>query len=262
MGTVTEDVISGSSVNQDKDGWKAIRTFVVEGVEGDSHQRLYNALLEGGIPTRGDDHPSIGGIRVDSRQATPEGRGVVRITINYQRLDSGTEPPSPSEPAQITVGSSVQEKETAFDFRGDQLVVPYTYESGVDGDGNPITETVFQPGNVTVQVPATILALSRKEDQDPLTKSREFVGTINVASWRGGAPGTWLCTRIEGQSSTGGEDYVVQYEFMYNPDTWDAVIVYKDPETGLPGSEVNKEEGNGYTTAVVYPEQNFDELNI
>lgn len=264
MATVTEDNIEGGGLSVGPDGYVATRIFTVDGVTGDKKARMYNAILTAKIPRRGDLHPVIPGLRVDTLNAVPLSASQFRVTCVYKNL-VGFSSPVNAAPT-LAVGSSVTGTTTnkAYGFvegtgavENGLMIVKYT---ATNDDGSTTEKT--QTGEIELQVPQTVYNLSRKEKGDPGNKALNFVGTVNSTTFRGWPARHWLCTRIQGQSQDGGETWQVDYEFQFNREKWDATVVYVDPETNeVPKSPIPS-KGNGIAVFKPYPEQNFVVLGV
>jgi len=91
MSTVQLDIIDGSGLTETRDGYEAVRVAQVTGIDATTDgAALWAALDAGGMPKRGDEHPTIPGIFVDTRSASTEGSdsAVVRVTLTYRSLSS------------------------------------------------------------------------------------------------------------------------------------------------------------------------------
>jgi hypothetical protein len=253
MSASVADIIEGTSLKQEDDGkYTLSRTFIVTGLSGTASQRVMEALSVTGIPAFREAHPTISGLVVASRDVNVIDQENAQITCTYKSLTIQLTPPSETSTPQITVGSSVQPKDINLDINGDLMVVEYTPE----GEATAIEQT----GTVSVMLPQTIYRYSRLEPSDPSSKSVTYTGKVNSTSFKGGAAGTWLCTRIEGTSTDGGESFQVEYEFQYNQDGWAAVVCYIDPETGAPPGDLV--DNTGIRAFEVYAEIDFSGLSL
>lgn len=130
----------------------------------------------------------------------------------------------------------------------------------VAADGTETKETQSQGGEVDVQIPQLVLQTDRIEKFSPKAKAKEFVGTVNSNIIGTDLPRTWLCTSIQGRTDNDGESYNVTYEFQFNPETWDAIVVFIDKETGNPPPGLV--EGEGIQVVQVYRAKDFNRLKI
>lgn len=259
------DSISDAFIEQSTNGVSVRRVAIVSGISGSSATVLGNALLAPGIPRFGDSHP-IYNTTVQSVRAEPasnQSPDTVKVIIDY-----GFPQPSGDDfgiivdevaPPTIEVISTVQSVTTNKDVDNKLITVSKTT---TDAQGNPTTDT--QGGTVSFQAPMTTVRFRRKEPFSPGNKSVLYTGKINSGPIDGFAPHTWLCTNLSGISNDGGNTYNVTYEFQHNIDTWDAVIVWTDPKTGLPDPAVDA-NGNitsGVAVVQIYREIDFSPLQL
>lgn len=251
------DVVEGGSLSETQDGYEVVRIAWVEDLTGRAEERLYNAVRAAGVPRYGDPHPSIQNLRVVQRSAAFEGgKDRVIVTLTY-RVPQANESP-PSDPAGNTqagivrVGSTVQGGTTQKDVDGDPIVVKHKLQGS--------TAFTTQGADVELSIPQHVLSETRKERSTPANTSRAFTGKVNQFAIWGGAARTWLCTRIDGTTNDGGLTYEVTYEFQFNDQTWDATVVFRDPETGRPVDAPVAREG--IKTVQVYQVANFAALGL
>lgn len=260
--SVKANIIKGETLSEDADGFRSVVVYQVTGLSGNANARLYNALLADGVPQFGEPHPVIGGIRVSDRQAKPvSGSSTtgVEITITYEALKPESQPPDDTQPAQVSVGSSLESTVTQLDISGNQILVSHTFVED-DEDGNVQTRTRTQGGEVEYQVPSMVLRFTRRESAAPDGKANAYVGKVNSDIFGGQPAHGWLCTRIEGTSDDGGQTYTVTYEFQRNKESWLATVVYIDPETGRPPPGLVA--GQGIKQVQVYEAVPFSGLNL
>lgn len=254
--TVTEDVINGSSFALTPAGAVATRTWIVETTAGES---LIDILGAAGIPAYYEPYPGMTGSNWEyspifaveiNVQPEQDDSGVYRVTVNYAIPDYSQAPPSTNATdATIQVGSSVSETTTMVDNLGDQIFVTLA--------GQPT-----QTGEVAIQTPQTVLQFERREPTSPLTNSETYSGTVNDDVVGGFAARTLLCLGIEGNSTDQGVTWNVIYRFQVNRNTWQATVVYIDPETDRPHVDVNIATSAGVTYANIYPETDFSALSL
>ena len=263
MTAVTEDLIDGASFSESSNGLAATRTFLVTGLSGSPSFKTAEALFATGIPRFGDAHPNAPGVVVVSRTARPASRdsnasAIVQITYGQPTAEQGV-PDAGGSSVQFSLGSSVQSVTTQKDASGNQILLSHTF-TDTDESGNVTERIETQGGEVDIQVPQTVFRVTRRESQSPGANSLFYTGKINSVPFLGGEPKTWLCTRIEGDSDDGGETFVVAYEFQYNRETWDATVVFIDPDTGRPPKDLV--DGEGIKTVRVYQLVDFNALNL
>lgn len=117
-----------------------------------------------------------------------------------------------------------------------------------------------QVGTVSAPVTFVHVGYERIEAQNPQDKSRRYVGKVNKTPVFGDPPHFWLCSAIRGATEDGGQSYTVNYEFSYNPDSWDATVVYHDTDTDSP--VVDPKDGVGLRTLRVTGEADFLRLDL
>jgi hypothetical protein len=223
MATVILDIIEGSGLIETRDGLECERVFKVDTAEGDASGRLYAALRTSGVPQRGDAHPTIPGLRVDTRQASPESNDpeISVVRCQYRQLSqTDIEGATPS----ISVGTVVASETTSRDANG-AIVATTETKARLDADGNVVGfDTLTRPVQVAVQRPMMTYHVTRKENASPEAKAQQYVGRAGAFNRQPDSAPNWLCTRIEGSSTDGGVTYDVDYEFTYNREGWDAKI--------------------------------------
>lgn len=254
---VTSDIIGGNTFGLTSNGPVATRQFLVESDAGPV--TITDALLAVGI-VYGDVHPETGGsstfepiYALDFQARTENDQNTVfTVVISYSRPDVSQQPPSTDpDDSLIQVGSNVTGGKTQVDNTGAQIMVSLTgYEP--------------QVGDVEIQVPETVILFERKEAGSPLTKSLANTGRVNSSSLGSGtyAARTLLCLGIEGVSTDNGINWQVTYRFQYRPDTWDATVVYIDPETDRPADSINIAGNDGVEIVQIYPTADFSSLNL
>ena len=159
----------------------------------------------------------------------------------------------------MRVGSTVQGGTTQKDVQGNAITVRHVFPSDHE-DPEFAGRTITQGADVELSIPQLVLTETRKERATPANTARAYVGSVNQFAIFGGAARTWLCTRIEGTTNDAGATYEVTYEFQYAEQTWDAVVVFRDPNTQRPVDA--PEEGEGIKTVQVYRVANFAALGL
>lgn len=260
------DFIEGAELSEDENGYKATRIALVTGLQPTTHKALFIALTQTGLPKFGDPHPSIPGISCVSRACKYEGgNDKVRVTLEYavpQPSQTPTPPPSPGQTGSqstIRVGGSTQRTTTQKDAFGANIVVSHKFPANFP-DAEFAGKDVPQGADAEIEIPNVVLSETRKEFGSPSNLAKSFVGTVNASSIWGGAPRTFLCTRIEGVTNDLGLTFEVTYEFQFNPQTWDATIVFRDPRTQKPLDQ--PVEGQSIKTFQVYRQSNFFALGL
>jgi len=232
------NLMDGSKGKEGQKSWETRQQVIVLENVSTTGDVLVNALADSNVPDMGEAHPNITGLVVVGRSPEAIGRkGTVKVTVEYGLSEGSNVPPTGSE---ITVGTTLISSSVNTDISGNLMTVKYVKDANYTP---PAVNTVEQSGTATILLPQTTITYTQKENTIPLTKSQTYVGTLNNATWQGGATGTWLCTGIVGKSSNSGTTWAVTYTFQYNKDTWKFKAVYTDKETGKPPADMDKTEG-------------------
>jgi hypothetical protein len=244
-------------------------------------QRLLAALAATDVPRRGQYHPIWTDLPVDNVRATlvpgsPD-KANVRIRYAYPTGSDGfINFPDETAPPQIEIVSAVVPMTTEFCYVGqgnntkqNQIVLLYVTEE----DETSVPH--YQVGEVEIQVPVEIVRYRRRERKNPHGKARLYVRTINSRPVFADPPHMWLCTRLGGPSDDGGQSYNVTYEFQRNVDSWDKVVVARDPDTGYPmrilatgdnaanpNTPYDPDDLKMAAKVRVYPEMDWHKLNL
>lgn len=271
---VISDIIDGVLIVS-FDGAETTRKFLVTDIEASTESAVQlKAIEDPAIPKLGDNHPVIFGTPVFSMTAevvenTPD---AAWVTVTYKLRSPDARPILPigeSTPPVIDIGATVQSVQTNKNSDGKQITVSHTFPDKINPDtGEPITVT--QGVLVDKQVAMPFARGTRREiitSRGIINKASLYVDRINATLFLGLPPKTWLCTGITGRSAgdttaSGGADlFEVSYEFQSRfPDTWDAEVVFIDPETGQP--PVGLVEGEGIKTEQVSNMVDFAPLGL
>ena len=243
-GTLTLHLLSQEqSVESTPNGPVIVIGGMVDGLEGvPEHQRLLAALAATDVPQRGQYHPIITDLPVDNVRATlvPDSPDKANVRIRYAYptgSDGFINFPDETAPPQIEIVSAVVPMTTEFCYVGQgnntkQNQIVLVHSTQLDVEGPP--DLNYQVGEVEIQVPVEIVRYRRRERKSPHGKARLYVGTVNSRPVFADAEHMWLCTKLGGPSDDGGQSYNVTYEFQRNVDSWDKVVVFRDPDTGYP----------------------------
>lgn len=259
------DVVEGASLHLTVDQTEAVRAFIFNDLSGSPAARCREAVERPATPRIGDAHPEVPGIVCLDINCRALDTKSAEVTVSYgipQALDL---PPDETAPGTTEVGASVQATTTQRDVNGDVLLVEWAPNVTSVNDITPSLPLKKQGGRVDIQIPQPVMRLTRRESQAPWEKSLDYVGKVNSLPWNTGAVRTWLCVNISGTTSDGGITYDVSYEFQYNPETWDATVVFIDPETSKPPGDVEAQLAVGVNTIktyIVYPDKNFGPLGV
>ena len=239
------DQPDGATTRQTVNGWRVQRTAYVTGLTGDYHQRMAQAIGANGIPDLHTAHPEIDDLFVWSLDATPAGptAAIVQITYGTNNAHHLT---GLNRPAVVEVGASLVQRVTYEDASGEPLLVTL-------GEGEDAPSQIAQAVKLS---PQTTLRFNRLESTSPASKARTYVGKVNDSTFQTSGAGTWLCTAISGRSNDGGATYEVSYDFQYNADSWQPLVVYIDPASGKPHPDATA------STAVIYDDVDFDGLEL
>jgi hypothetical protein len=248
------DLIDGNSGKKTIDGWELTRTAVVTGVTGTGHAKILNAAAE--LPDINAAHPSLSTCYL--REIIPESVG--SDTVKFRLIYSVPTPPRfQPQLDTIEVGGTLSQVQTNKDREGNIISVSYTYPSDYKLDENLAGKTVQTSSLVGKLAPEHTITYSNLLFYNPQGLSENFVGTVNNGPWilaPSAAAGTWLCTGIVGRSNDGGLSYATTYTFQYRADTWKAVVVFIDPNTGVPPDDLVVD--TGIKNCEMYPITNFN----
>jgi hypothetical protein len=105
------------------------------------------------------------------------------------------------------------------------------FERVVDKDvsGVAVLNTAGQPFDppLVIDDSRPVIQATRNEATFSPAAAYAYKDVVNSATWFGGAAKTWKCNAITAKREWHGtlEYYVVDYEFEYNPNTWQKVIL-------------------------------------
>jgi hypothetical protein len=241
------DEVRGGQIAQDINGYTAVRVATLSGVEGNADEKQFNALDDEQLPVIGDSHPKIPGITLQSKSAESFGEGIFKVTLNYgdpNRFGSA----GAGSPAEVMIGTTLQEIITTTDRMGNTLEVVYfdnargTELFEVDEGETTTVQTLNERkrryvATASVYRPITTLTFRRRTKNKPFAESIGFVGSVNKFDFVvNNDAEAWLCTRIDSVSPDGNQTFNTTYEFLLNergtPYTWETPILFVDPETG------------------------------
>lgn len=198
------------------------------------------------VPQRGQAHPGIPNLVVDSVQVepAPDSPTKAHVTVIYSSPVADNTPPSETATPTLEVGATVAAAERDFDALGVRMTL----------SNNNIT----QPFKASVQAGNPYITFGRREPK-PFNKAKVtvFVGAVNSTPWFSDPPRTWLCTAIRARLN--GDAFDVSYEFQYNRFTWDVSGIFIDPKTNEP---LLTTDSNSLKTFRVYSEADFGQLSL
>lgn len=255
--TITANAFGGNRFGLTPSGPYAVKIYKVV---TSASETMADILINGSIPQLYDAYSDTGGTGEFSAiyaldiscEPISDQPNIFLVTVNYGRPDPEQKiPGTASADSLLQVGSSVSSSKTQVDKDGTQLAVALT---GQD----------TQVGEADIQVPETVLLFERKESTNPAANSLTYTGAVNSVALGSGdyAIRTLLCLGIEGSSTDDGETWQVTYRFQYRSNTWDATLIYIDPETDRPHDDVDIAGADGVTTARIYREADFTSLDL
>lgn len=214
------------------------------------------ALRNSEVPQPGAPHPVVHGLFVVERFPIIRSRVIVQIEIRYKRPN--LEQPPPGEAWVPSGGAGLEEISTQLDRNGTQIITEH--------------EGIIQGGQIHPLMPRRELQFSWSAQADtPGQLVDAYVGKVNSDTWQNGSPRTWLCMSFNFGIANAATTPVT-YDFTANfrqkddgtvndsgePTGHDPQIIFIDPETGKPPS--NLVAGEGYKTVVWYDEAVFGNL--
>lgn len=262
MPIVTPDKLEENpEVRIGPNGIEATRFFYVTELTGPTITRLLQAAQANGVPSYGELHEAL---RVPAKNirarfaASSTSKAIVQV--DYGTLSPNEQDPDPLAPPVIEIGVTLQPVQTHFDIDDNPITVSYT-----NTDDPPETDTKIV--GVEYLQPMPVVRYQRREPGGALIATilnnvNFYVGTMNISPVFGDPEHTWLCSAIVGISSDGGASYLVDYEFQYKQNTWDAEVVYLDSAGEVP-NDASKANENGYKGGIrIYRESEFRNLNL
>ena len=235
--------------------------YMVTGLTGSNAQILFDALNVSGVPKALEVCPYSNNLLVVNRNPRIIGDGENRkvyIEIVYQRRRKVVYQPT-GENFVVTVGSTVQEIETAFDLNNNQVSVSHAYDSS---DPDYASTTLTQGGTVRVLRPqATRSFQGVLTSAFPDAIQRAYNGFINIAPWGGDPPGTWMCSSVNFRlldTSFLTSKWEFQFDFQHNAFGWDEYAVFIDRRTGSPPPDLVP--GVGYKQLTLYLRTDFNRI--
>lgn len=247
---VASDLISETRISEGPKGYELTRVFEITGLTGSGADRLKDALGATGLPVRGDASAITGltALKVIERTVEPSAGTGARVVCVYRKPtpEEQADPSSDDAATVKTISASLSSVKTNLDYNDALITVTH----------NGIT----QGTEVDKQLPTVVFKYRRRETQRPFTRAVDYVGKVNLSSFEGKATRTVLCTSINGDSDDGGVTYLVDYEFQFLAETWDALVYWIDPDTNRPPSDLVVNVG--YKRVQIYDTIDFDNLDL
>lgn len=235
--------------------------YLVTGLTGTNAQILFDALNASGVPKALEVCPYSDNLLVVNRNPSVIGDAenrMVYVDIVYQRRRKVVYQQT-GDDFVVTVGSTLQEIETAFDINGQQVSVSHTYAAD---DPDYASQEFVQGGTVRVLRPqATRSFQGVLSSNFPDGIQREYEGRINIAPWGGDPAGTWLCTAVNFRSSDVSvlvPRWEFQFDFQHNVFGWDDYAVFIDRRTSTPPPDLVP--GVGYKQLSLYARTDFNRI--
>jgi hypothetical protein len=203
--------------------YASTRMFSVSGLTGSTDEENRMAATDAdGIPQPQEEHPYNDKLWVTSVSAKNTSQTSCVVTVNYEQKPDD-ELPTPV----IDIGSSQIASETAYDYAGNRITLVV--------DGKTYYGTVpFIKTGLVVRV-----SMAGYSFDYALSQCKEFNDTVSNGGPLGGAARTWLC-QCSARPTGVGNTYTIDYEFSYNPNTWDAVATYSKDGIELESTAVTE----------------------
>jgi hypothetical protein len=312
MATIaTLDTIEDASARKDQQGWHVTRRAVVTGLDADvsAQARMVQAATVVGIPQYGDFAPGIPAPFVSvvaSIDAAPLSTTSATVTISYEPIGlAGLTETSIDEVvgtgtpggARISIRTALQSVTTNKDQDGNRIVLKHTryrWKETLEiplppGQAGPPTlihrqgDLRPQVGEVQTFIPVVVLTFRRREPTNPRAKAMNFIGRVDPDTIFGDPSRSWMCTRLDGESTDGDQTWPVVYEFtravepkgpiiidgVHQPSSgWDPVVsiydyehntFFEDPVPELP---VPTDGIIGIKQIKLALEADFEDLNL
>jgi hypothetical protein len=152
--------------------------------------------------------------------------------------------------------------ETNMDVNSSLLTMTYTYPINYPYDYKLRGQTITQGGMINRPVSENLITVrwvitagningTPSNATQIMAWFKAFQDRVNNASYTigylTGAAHTWLVEKVSGISRDGGTTYEAAMTFHYKENTWDQLIWFKDPNTGMPPPDLIS--GTGYKMA-------------
>jgi hypothetical protein len=223
----------------------------------DSIEWIAEALNASGMPTVNSYHNTYPNLRVCKRSVRQAGNGdhgVAIVTLTYKQY--GRNDRLNFVPRG---GTGLTQIQTLVDAFGNPLTVAHTFPLD-DIDEQYRGATLSHVADVSVMEPQPTLEFEGMiQSTYPLSITNAFAGRVNSAYWAGGAPGCWLCTRVDFtpmQVLAIPRLWSFVFEFSGNIHGWQPPVHLIDHRSGR--APINLVPGVGGYTATWYPSMNFN----
>lgn len=203
---------------------------------------MYAAINATGLPVPWSPHPIIPNVNVISYTPTPEGNTAAIVLVRYINVQP-----------QITIrgGVGLKVEDTDIDRLGNPIVLSNQNASATPpvsaAQAVPIggSHKVFRPeATLVIERIRPSLAFGGGSAVDPAAQAVAYVGKTNNAVHFGAPAGTLMCENIGfDNDGLGNVAWRMQYEFRFNRRGWNPRVVWINPETGQPGTQLAKAPG-------------------
>lgn len=191
--------------------YRASRYFHVDGLtETNAMRRQQQAAGAVGVPQPAEIHPENNELWVTNVSVKCMGENKAFVSVEYDQR-----PDSELPPIWVDIGSSVQQYECEYDYAGNHMKVTV---DGKDYFGRYPTERVY---------PVVRVSVSGLSASTALAQAKTYNGTVSNGGPLGGADRTWRCM-VTARPTGVGNTYTIDYEFAYDPNTWDMYVAYFD----------------------------------
>lgn len=275
--TTVADIIEGTRYSEDINSTGNLtRVFILDGVTASNgYEKPQAALTDASVPLLGDPHPDtdLSSLLCVKKTAEPvaDSPGKWKITLEYSS-DIQTGAQEEDEGGTVTFTSALSAIQTNLDKDGTEIEVGSLDPDDKGNDATPDYSGAApftvpkQPVIVEKLVPQFVCRISRKETSNPALNIRDYTGKLNSSEVTIAGVAfpekTLLCTNITADTSDGGSNYIVNYEFQYRPAAdWKPRCVAINPKTGAPWPKI-EDVTDGIKTPEIYETADFNTLNF
>lgn len=242
---------------------QAIHYWHVDGLDFATKGRaaVLDALSAPGIPIKNAPHPFIPNLSARPPElVTIHSPTRATVSCEYTENDildedgiGGDTTDGDDSRTTVRMGSVLELQTTSRDVNGDPIFIPYSFDHDKDDGGYTIYNddgTVAQTkvGETNVLRPRLSMIISRDEPQLPAFEFDKHMATINRSRWLNpfgrdfravDEPHCWLLASITTSDATRQQrsrwgPCRVTYEFIFNHESWNPVVVLTNPDTGQP----------------------------
>lgn len=200
---------------------------------------MFRAVSASGLPLVWSAHPTIPNLNLVSFNPIPQGNTAAIVDCRYVNVQP-----------QVVLrgGCGLTSVLTDVDRNGNPVVVSNQNASATP----PVSASQRNElgCHFNVLTPEATLVVQRIRPSlafggiDPVAQQDTYVGTVNSTAFLGIAPGRVLCENIGyDNDNLAGVAWRMQYEFRISRRTWYPRVVWIDPNTGSPGTQLVKAAG-------------------